>query len=521
TLTLANTVAAWLLVVAAPLAGSAMLGVRAWRAEADTKPPVSKLALLCVLLAACAAAMVASGARGPAAALVVASALVATTWLQSWYRVLPLVAVAILAGVAAQLPQLADNISVRLGYWRAAVTLIGEAPLAGHGIAGFEHAAPALLRVGDEFSRFAHNLYLETAVAGGVFAGAAVLAMGGWLALRRPAQIRAEPELSTALDQWLVFIPALAFPYMLMFGTLASDNLAWWPGAPTMPPLWALLLGVMFGWIAQAARALPLAPAPAWQLAVGTAVLACALDFSAQDLGFAGTAVLVVCLAGARQPRCCQARFADLLAAALPVAAGVVLVLALGRGSQLRSIDRSVSLLDGFGQAAAKGDAEGVWGYVHDLALESGREAPTQDQLTQAVVQAVLLQAWAKADAACVAWPPSPIRRHQLAPRHPDPSARLGAVRAALDAMPERPDSWATLAQLMLMQRRFADAVTAAREAVRIYPAKLGYQLLLADALEAQARASSEPEPLTGEAAALRAEVKRLNPQAHARHRAP
>jgi len=235
TMTLANILAAWLVVVAVPIAGAVAHGVSAWRRGAGERPPSHALVLACALLALALGALVASGARGAPAALVAAAALAALRWWRGPKRFVPVALLAVAAVVALAVPALRGlvqaSIDVRLGYWRAAGLAVGDHWLLGAGIGGFEATAPAHLRVGDEYSRFAHNEVIEAALAGGILVAAALAAWLGRLLWRRPAdQSPHQPGPAADLVGWLRWLPALAVPYMLLFGTLASDNLAWWPG---------------------------------------------------------------------------------------------------------------------------------------------------------------------------------------------------------------------------------------------------------------------------------------------------
>lgn len=531
TFTLANILAAWLVVVAVPIAGAGARGIAAWRRGDEHRPPSHTLVIGCLLLVLGLGALLSTGARGAPAALIAAGAVVAMRWWRGPARFAPVTALTVAGAVALAVPALhalvQGSIDVRLGYWRSAGLALAEHWMLGAGIGGFEATAPAYLRLGDEYSRYAHNEVIEAALAGGAVAA---IALGAWLCRlcwRRPVAPTVEdPTPSAAYAPWLRWAPALAFPYMLLFGTLASDNLAWWPGGdgPAIAAL-AAGLGLLFGWIATATARLPAPPPWALQLALGASAIACLLDFQLHDLSFAGSLVLVACLAASPDARERSLAVPGKVAlGALVLAAAGVLVMGSLRAAELRRSDAIGSLIDGYYRSAAAGDGDDSWAYLHDLALEAGLPPPPPGQLPPPQEQGVIIRAaWQVAMDAQHGWPASPRRRVDLASRNPAPGERLFLLDAAIgEDAGHRPEAWALLARAYLAERGWTMAVESARGAVARYPAQLRYRALLADALEAAAdHRAGDPQVLRAEAAALRAEIAELNPAAHPRHRVP
>lgn len=527
-LTLANILAAWLLIAGLPLAGALGRGIAAWRRGVDGRPRSDALVLGCVLLAATVGALVTTGARGAPAAAVAAGALVALRWGRGGWRVLP---AAVLGGgllVALLVPALREplqaSIDVRLGYWRAAGLALREHWATGAGIGAFEWLAPLHLRSGDEFSRFAHNEVIEATLAGGVAAGLALLWWWWRLAWPRPqvGDDSEAPPVAGARVWHLRWLPVLVFPYMLIFGTFASDNLAWWPGGDGAAiALYAAGLGALLGWIAGVARCLPLPPAAWLQFALATGVFACLLDFQLHDLGFLGMLVLVACLAagggGRERPVGGPLRLG--VSATVLVAAAALVFGAL-RAADLRAIDRTESLIDGYLRSAERAEAETTWAFLHDLALEAGLPPPDDDLPPPEHQAGILLAAWERAEDRLAAWPPSGDRLIGLAARHPDARQRLERLESAAERHPRRADVWAQLAGHALQLRAWDLALTSARRAVARYPAQLRYRALLVRALEAAAkRRRGDPAALRAEAERLRASIAHENPQAFPRHR--
>jgi O-Antigen ligase len=295
TFTLANTLAAFLLLAAVPFIGVLQVGRGIQRLITG------------VLLAIALIVAVGTASKGAAVALVLAGALVWTMHVTGRLRWLAMIGL-VIGGIAiAIIPQVRDlgaaSAKVRLGYWEGATTLIAESPLLGHGINGFAAHGTRTMPLDAEPTRHVHNDVLEAAVDGGVLAGLAMLTLLGWCTRRRtivPTTSTSDPN--EAKRTWQATWPLLLiFPVFSALGMLTS-NVEWWPlGASEMTWwLWPLILsGVVIG-VAVLSTRLPLPPAWAWQLALAAFVLHCLVDFNLQSPAIWGTVIVVAILAGGR-----------------------------------------------------------------------------------------------------------------------------------------------------------------------------------------------------------------------------
>jgi len=416
---------------------------------------------------------------------------------------------------------LQGSVEVRLGYWRAAVLALEEHWLLGAGLGGFEHLAPQHLRSGDEFSRFAHNEWIEAGVSGGVLALAAATACFGYLVWQRPPPPGPDAAEETTPARVVRWLPVVLFPYALAYGTFRSDHLGWWPGGDgALAVLYALGLGLVTAWIAVACRRLPLPPAWAGHLAVATAILACAVDFHLHDLGFLGGLVAVACLIGAPSLRSrSMGRASTLLAGVVLAVAAVGCVYGTLRATGLQRVDRITALLDGHRQAVRGGDMEAAWAHLHDLALIADLPPPARGGAA-AASGPVLTTAWQQATETLTGWPSSPSRRFALALRHPYPAIRAEQLERVVAARPHLAPAWSALARAALARGDLARAESAARRAVAVHPAHLGYRLELAATLEAIAdRRRVTADQRRAEARAIREAVEAIQPQTHPSHR--
>jgi O-antigen ligase len=295
TFTLANTLAAFLLLAAIPFVGVLMEGRGRQRLIAGT------VIALAVIVA------VGTASKGAGVALILAGAWVWTLHVRGRSRWVAAVALAIGGIAIAAIPALRDlgmaSADVRLGYWHGAAALIGEAPVLGHGLHGFAAHGARAMPLTAEPARHVHNDVLEAAVDGGVFAGIALLALLGWCALKRPAAVSATPAARDDANRTLrsAWPLALFFPLFAALGMLVS-NLEWWPLGASGSTwwLWPLVLsGVAIG-VALVCACLPLPPPWAWRLALAAFALHCLVDFNLQSPGLWGTFIVVAVLAGGR-----------------------------------------------------------------------------------------------------------------------------------------------------------------------------------------------------------------------------
>ena len=291
TFTLANTLAAFLLLAAVPSLGSALAG-RGWQRIA-----ASALVVTALIVA------LGTASKGAVVALLLAGGLVWTIHIHGRGRWLAPVALILLGLVVAFVPAVqrlgAASAQVRLGYWQGAATLIAEAPLLGHGLDGFAAHGARAMPLTAEPTRHVHNDVLEAAVDGGVPAGLALLALLGWCARSRPLAANAPPDRQRT---WQATWPLLLLlPLFAALGMLAS-NLEWWPlgaGDATWW-LWPMILAAVLIGVALACARLPLPPAWAWQLALAAFAIHCLVDFDLQSPAIWGTLIVVAVLAGGR-----------------------------------------------------------------------------------------------------------------------------------------------------------------------------------------------------------------------------
>ncbi len=295
TFTLANTLAAFLLLAAVPFIGVMRAG-RGWQRQAAGV--VIAIALIVAL---------GTASKGAAVALLLAGAVVWTIHVTGRTRWLALFALCILALAVALIPRLsglgAASATVRLGYWQGATTLIAEAPLLGHGLTSFAAYGSRAMPLDAEPTRHVHNDVLEATVDGGVLAGLALIALLGWSArTRKISLVRVNAEAADSERAWPTAWPLLLIlPLFSALGMLAS-NVEWWPlGAGDLTWwLWPMVLAAVVIGVMWCCTQLPLPPTWAWQLALTAFALHCLVDFNFQSPAIWGTLIVVAVLAGGR-----------------------------------------------------------------------------------------------------------------------------------------------------------------------------------------------------------------------------
>lgn len=483
TFTLANHLAAYLALLAPLAAGSAWSG-------GARGPRLAAGLLACLALAALAA----SAAKGGWVALALGAG---WAWWWAWrgrpWRWLPLPILAA-GGLGLWLSQLADaSIAVRLGYWRAALTLAAEAPL---GLGGYGAHQARVLLPGEEPTRYAHNEVLEAAVAGGW--GLAALAVAALVALAWPRRAPLPDAVPAPPPARLVaLVPALAVPYLAILGAFAG-NLGWWPGGQDLlgQAGWSLVCAALAAGTAWSLARAPLPPPAACTAGLAAVAATMLIDFNAHAGGVLGTALCVAVLAGAsaeegqaptrRIPRALPLLLA--VAAAAAVSAGALV------GSRLAEAERLLAEA-----RMAEHDAEGRRWLAAELGLEP--EAPPR-VLRGALAERVwnLAAGAPQLRAAALAWwPPGPEQRARAlalwAEAPHSPSVALSAARAHL-AVGER-----------------AEALRLAAAAVRLAPSSP--RVLLAAAEVAAAAGDGAA------ADAWRREAERLAPLVHPALRLP
>lgn len=398
----------------------------------------------------------------------------------------------------------AASAEVRWGYWQAAVALIGEAPLRGHGLGGFAAQAARVLPLGAEYSRYAHNEVLDAAVAGGLIAGLAVLI---WLALivRRPRAL-IPAEVGTAAPALMLILPlALAVPYLHVFGLLALEG---WPGAEHGLHLTAALgLGLIGGLAAWAGSRLR---PPDWALHLGVVALAlhCLIDFDLHHGGVAGPLVVLVVLGGARfqAPPGLGRATASLTAIAIVIALATFGLRGRTIENAQAAVDEVLSLPRQI-QDNPRIAAERIplLFAEQDLDLPRGPLRPVDlDRLRHATCRHSL-------EVMATRPPAAPTQQAAILRILPAGGERRPWSQTLVDAAPWLPRAQRCLAEDLAATGDVAGAVEAARKAVAASPWHLPHRQALAGFLDAAGE--------TDAAAAERARIADLAPQVHFRDR--
>jgi O-antigen ligase len=294
---LANTLAAYLVMMVPLACGSALA---AWRERTALRWPLALLGVAALV------ALAATGSKAGMLALVVAgagTAVVAAA--QRRLRWLALAAAACVVVAALAVPAVRAralaSADVRLDYWSAALALIGERPLAGHGLEGFSANYLRVKAPGGEETILAHQETLQAAVDLGLPAAALLVAWLVALLWRvRPgppaATIAVAPVRRAAIPLAGIL---LAFA-LLAVGAQRSALMSYAGGAEHWWG-WALGLTALATTAAWFLRRAPL-PSPAWWFA---AVAACLLhaqaDFHLHSMQVVGILALLSVTALARR----------------------------------------------------------------------------------------------------------------------------------------------------------------------------------------------------------------------------
>ncbi len=293
TFLLANTLASYLLLVL-PL-----IGYVAWRARSAPAAVRWGTVLLAIVAVV---ALVMTGSKAGILALVVAVVSVVVVRLRAWHwraAFVLLVAVALLLTwtVPALRRALSDSAGVRLDYWTAAIDLVQERPLLGHGLEGFAGQYPRVKPPAGEETILVHQETLQAAVDLGL--PAMLVLLSWWAAVLwslRPAQPLAQTDVADATRNGLtvaIGVPALLLFAIVLAGALQA-NFSAYPG--DVPMVWALMFIAGLSVLVHFATRLALpSPASCW-CAVLAVVLHVQADFSLHSMQVVGVLAWVVAL---------------------------------------------------------------------------------------------------------------------------------------------------------------------------------------------------------------------------------
>jgi hypothetical protein len=294
TFTLANTLAAFLLLAAVPL-------LSIIRKSSGTQRNVLMLFLFIIGVVA-----LGTASKGAFVAGIFAAAITCAGHVTSRWRFIPLFG-CIAGGVAVWIipacyALIQPSVAVRAGYWSGAWELWLQAPLFGQGLTAFHAYGAAVMPLTAEISRYVHNDALEILLSGGIIAA---LALGAWwwAQIKIPFSITVctasrDHAAITTRAAWMCSWPLfIAFLFFSAVGMLSS-NTSWWPGGGDATWwLWPIIYaGLAIAVVCWAVR-LPL-PAPwAVQLALSAFFLHCLIDFHLQSPALWGTIIIVSVLA--------------------------------------------------------------------------------------------------------------------------------------------------------------------------------------------------------------------------------
>ena len=297
TFTLANTLAAFLLLVGIPLFGVV------WHARLHARIIAAAILLLVIVIA------VGTASKGAAVALIIAATIVWTLRKTGRWRLVPLISIVLFGIICAAVPQLhqigAASAHVRLGYWQGATTLIAEAPLLGHGLHSFAAHSPRAMPIDAEPTQHVHNDVLEATVDGGLLAGLTLALLLLWSARTRPPVMLSTEINADTVEQdkrslhasWPLLI---IFPFFCALGMLFS-NIGWWPGGGDDTWwLWPIVLAALCMGITILFTRMSSPPPWAFQVALAAFALHCLVDFNLQSPPIWGAFIIISLLAGGR-----------------------------------------------------------------------------------------------------------------------------------------------------------------------------------------------------------------------------
>ena len=486
TFTLANTLAAFLLLTALPVLGVALKsrGIQRF---------ISVTALVIALVIACGTA-----SKGAAVALFLSAVVIWTMYRRGRQRWLALAALLILATAIAVIPPLrqlgAASAAVRLGYWQGALALIAEAPLSGHGLHGFSASSSRAMPITAEPTRHVHNDVLEATVDGGIISGFLLALFLLCCARTRRDSINHDPEIintnSDHQQKWRSFQAAcpllIIVPFFTALGMLMS-SLAWWPWGADEATwwLWPLIISALLVGVIGLSARLPLPPAWAWQLALVAFAGHCLIDFNLQSPAIWGTLIIVTVLAGGQRWAITDARSSRLFMTILTMALMLGFVVAVQR---LGEIHHGKNLLS---RTALTTRSVANFHPLSDEVLKIAEQWPASVELVNACIMA-----------------------------NPPSSERLSLTRTAVAHYPWNAQAHEWLAQDLAVAGHWDDAVNALKNAINLNPGYLPRRQQLAELLDYAALVlPTRGADFQRQAETERQHIAELSPIVHPRNR--
>lgn len=299
TFLLANTLAAFLILLWPLVIERA---VRLWR--------MARRPWSLVLGAAVTAALALTGSKAAILAWLVVLTLVVATWRPRW-RLLAMIGCLVVLGVALAVPAVrakaVGSFAERWGYWRGAVTLVAERPLAGWGLDGFAVHFPRVKPPGTEPTVVVHNEPLQAACDLGLIGAVLLMAWWAWVLIaafgnRCPMSgtMVAGPD-HDEVQHHVPLTAGLAVAVVIFTMGVLHPNLRSYPGGVWW--WWGLVYAVAAGLLVHGALRLP-RPAPtACAIGVAMCLLHSLADFTLHSMQVVGALAWVGALAVAgREP---------------------------------------------------------------------------------------------------------------------------------------------------------------------------------------------------------------------------
>ncbi len=399
----------------------------------------------------------------------------------------------VLSVVAIGMSHLADDsMSVRWGYWRAAVTLIQRHPWSGFGLDSFGANQPQVMVAGDGPTQSVHNEPLEAALSGGVWLGLLGLVSLITLAWPRRALEQAFDVPPRTVHTAAFWSLAFIVPYLACFGAF-YETLGWWPGRPDVLAVlgWALLLGTVATGCCFVLRHMPVLPSWSWVVALTAVATKACIDFDFHAGGVLGTALIVACCAPGRE-RLATGVWSRWSPAMLATMALAIVVVGAMTGRHLNQARDWISSARMVGLDARQ-------------AAALARDLGVPEQAPAALTEQAALRAWNLADGA-------PSLRLQALWFMPSSRRATNMAGALAEEMRSNSSAHLQYAYRLLGEQRWHDAVRAARRATEVNPNSPGNLLRVAEIFaQAAAHVLSGAVELMNVVDQLRREARRLN----------